>query len=777
MIKALLLTAFAGSCVGIVLLLLKNKLLKLIGGRFLYAASLLAMLLFVIPLSLPQGFHNSPKPKAQLVQQNADDEKTLQTEEVQKTTPAFAETEDATPQRDRLPSESAHYARKAHPITVSELLFLLWFVGFSATLLRYAISYRRFRKKVCVSYTGEKSGKLRFVRSSFVSSPMLLGFFKPTLVLPQKEMTPEEYELALRHEMIHYKRHDAWLKLGAVMINAIHWFHPVPYFLLNLIGEACEYACDETLTREMTLGERRQYSEMILNLVCQSSPALSSNMAKNKKQLYRRFEMIMTKKKCNLGIVAVCLCLLLSLFCGTAALANEALPALSTVLLDDYVYVEAHSGTKRFVPVLKNGEYFLPLREVLNACGIENDKIVYDLSDSSITVDIWTKELKSVSIIIGDENRNREEEVVRTAHPSWKTSLLIGSKEVDIGGQKHSLRAAPYKDNGITYVPYEYFKLLQSYENTENNKKDSDMETNCFSILQMYGRNALNNEYFCDYVSLESLAAESKNVFLLHSENSSAKISKTGFRTEFELQTDYRDLNDAEQHGNITITLNRVTRIFSKGSDIEGLFTVTMDGKTVYENEKGYLNDLPTPAGEGTPHFDVTTVSVGDFLAKAWFRGWMGFGEEEYSLKCERNSHLRQSPDASYRLLVPEEVKLNGHTVSHAGNNNFVWKNGEYGGCNFDFYDSDGTYHIDNLEETEIVSLDENSFSLHCYFSDNHCRNDSFEAIITLLPNDRFEFCSADGNYIIRGSTKAYTYLWERSPEEKTTIAVEMTQE
>lgn len=777
MTEALLLAGLTGSGVGICLLLLKNKLLKLVGGRFLYFTCLAAILLFVLPISFQNISFSVPQPKSSAMPQNVNYEQHGEANEASQTETAPMETEAQTEPAAPILQENTLYAGKNHPITVSEMIFLIWLFGFFIALLRYFIAYHRFQKRVCATYTGKKEGHLRLVKSELVSSPMLLGFFKPTLVLPQQEMDVKEYELALRHEMIHYKRHDAWLKLGAVIINAVHWFNPVPYFLVKLIGEACEYACDEALTRKMTLGECREYSEMILNLVCQSSPALSSNMAKNKKQLYRRFEMIMNKKKCNRGLCTACLCLLLSLFCGSAVLANEILPALTSGL-SDYIYVEVgYHDFQRFTPVQKNGEYFLPLREVLNACGIENDKIVYDLSDSSITVDIWTKELKTVSII-GGENQNREEKVVRTAHPSWKTSLLIGSKEVDIGGQKHSLRVAPYKDDGITYVPYEYFKLLQNYENTEDTK-NFDMTTNYFSILQMYGLNPLKNEYFCDFISLDSLANEQEDMIALATKNESATISKTGFRTEFSLQADYQDKNSAKHAGHVTVELNRVTRIFSKGSDIEGLFTVAIDGKTIYENEKGYLNNLPTPAGEGTAHFDVTTVSVGGFLARTWFRGWMGFSEDEYSSKSERNSHLRQSPDASYRLLIPEEVKLNGHSVSQAGNNNFVWRNGEYGGCNFDFYDSysRGTYHMDNLEETEIVPLDENSFSLHCYFSDNHCRIDSFDAIITLLPNDRFEFRSVDGNYIIKGSTDAYTYLWERSPEEKTNIAVEMTEE
>ncbi len=182
-------------------------------------------------------------------------------------------------------------------------------------MCRYLISYFRFKKKICGFDTHEVIDGVDVIKSTIISSPLVFGFFKPTLAIPEIKMNEDDYKLAIKHEMVHYKHHDSWFKLFAVIVNSIYWFNPITYLMVNLIGEACEYACDEQVTKEMDMSDRKQYSTMILSMVCQTSPALSSNMVKNKKQLKRRFEMIMKKKKFSVWGTTLCMVLILVLTC------------------------------------------------------------------------------------------------------------------------------------------------------------------------------------------------------------------------------------------------------------------------------------------------------------------------------------------------------------------------------------------------------------------------------------------------------------------------------
>jgi hypothetical protein len=47
----------------------------------------------------------------------------------------------------------------------------------------------------------------------FISSSMLTGFFRPMILLPQKDFETDEQEFIFRHELIHYKRRDLPAKL------------------------------------------------------------------------------------------------------------------------------------------------------------------------------------------------------------------------------------------------------------------------------------------------------------------------------------------------------------------------------------------------------------------------------------------------------------------------------------------------------------------------------------------------------------------------------------
>ena len=69
---------------------------------------------------------------------------------------------------------------------------------------------------------------------------MIVGAIKPTLLLPELELTAEQLSLVFRHELIHYRRRDIWYKLLLMLANAIHWFNPMVWLMV--------YAADRDLS-------------------------------------------------------------------------------------------------------------------------------------------------------------------------------------------------------------------------------------------------------------------------------------------------------------------------------------------------------------------------------------------------------------------------------------------------------------------------------------------------------------------------------------------------
>ncbi len=787
MLEAILISSLTGSVLTVFLLLFKNRLLAHFGGKALYRISLLTMLLFVLPLhfSSLQPPHRTVRTAPEMNVTATPSAMPAVTTDTPQVIGAAAPNIEAT---RAIPTSTKHIGRSV-PLTTAEVLTVLWLSGAAILLSRHFIAYRRFERKMRGCPVCETIGRMKVIQTPLVVSPMQFGFFRPTLAMPNIEMSAEEYALVLKHEMVHYHRHDAWLKLFAVVVNAVCWFNPLSYCLLNLVGEACEYACDEQVTLGMSDEDKKQYSYMILNMICQSSPALSSNMAKSKNQLKRRFEMIMNKKQRTAFKTLLCMVMILLLGCGSVVFANEVVPYVSTLLKHDYVYVGSHDGKgySRTVPVEKDGVLYLPLREFLNKSDVPNDKIVYDLSDDTIriTVNFRTKPNKVVYTLSPNDADGETERASITipARRAWSTSCCPGSTEVTIDGEVYTLENAPYKQDGITYVPYEYVKLLKRYEEGwRNSQKMVDgqwMHTSVFTSMVQYGYNSMESEYFCDEVQVSSFDCADKLIggedFTCYAcLDAAVSLKKTGYRTEFNAQLELFDANNPTQEScSAEITLNKVTRIYSKGNDIEGLFTVKLNGETVYENKKGVICGLPQPAGEGIIDFNETIIDLDDICISTWF---FGFGEDatdDYSALSQQNRLIAAEAETQQLGLFPSEVKLGDIQVTHTAKNNYFTFNTakDYGEIDITFdngaSDRYVSYRITLNENSNIHVIDENTFSAHFFLERTRTRIDSFDGVITLLPDNRFELKSADGNYIIRGKTNTFVPQWQWSEEQK----------
>lgn len=154
--------------------------------------------------------------------------------------------------------------------------------------------------------------------SSSIGTPILSGFFNPVITLPDVDFRSEEYKLIFTHELIHYKRKDIWYKMITLIANIIHWFNPLAYIVMKNIDEACEYACDEVVTRDMNDYERKYYGETILNLIAlqlERKMVMSTALCGIKK-FERRLSMIIKSNKSNKSIMVLAVVIILVLAAG-----------------------------------------------------------------------------------------------------------------------------------------------------------------------------------------------------------------------------------------------------------------------------------------------------------------------------------------------------------------------------------------------------------------------------------------------------------------------------
>lgn len=86
--------------------------------------------------------------------------------------------------------------------------------------------------------------------SDMLSSPMLVGVFRPKIIIPTG-LEPDSAGCAmiLAHENVHRRRLDNLWRTLAVGIACVHWFNPLVWVMLGMFLKDMELSCDEAVLR------------------------------------------------------------------------------------------------------------------------------------------------------------------------------------------------------------------------------------------------------------------------------------------------------------------------------------------------------------------------------------------------------------------------------------------------------------------------------------------------------------------------------------------------
>ncbi len=223
---------------------------------------------------------------------------------------------------------------KNNGIDILRLLSMLWISGFGIFLFYHVFTYIVFLKKLnrwMMPAVQEETReimddlmaelkirkKIKVMVCKFVSSPMLLGILQPKIILPSEEQKPVRIRIILKHELIHYRHQDLYIKFLFLLVNAIHWFNPFVYYMVKSANNDMEIYCDEDVIGKQNEEYRRIYSLTILETITKRSAdkliAFSTYFYGGKKQMKNRFSQIMNgaPKKKGLAFFAALLCFII----------------------------------------------------------------------------------------------------------------------------------------------------------------------------------------------------------------------------------------------------------------------------------------------------------------------------------------------------------------------------------------------------------------------------------------------------------------------------------
>ncbi|PYV77329.1 MAG: hypothetical protein DMG96_11460 [Acidobacteria bacterium] len=103
--------------------------------------------------------------------------------------------------------------------------------------------------------------------STRVRVPTAVGFFKPTVLLPEwvlTEVSERDLTAVILHELAHLQRRDDWTNLAQKLLGAIFFFHPAVWWVERKLALEREMACDELVLAKT--GNRHAYAECLVSL-------------------------------------------------------------------------------------------------------------------------------------------------------------------------------------------------------------------------------------------------------------------------------------------------------------------------------------------------------------------------------------------------------------------------------------------------------------------------------------------------------------------------------
>ena len=216
----------------------------------------------------------------------------------------------------------------AHPLQDIGMLlinhiWLVWLMAALGFLIRKITIYQGFMRYVNaglipisdierldeLSIVAEQLGikkPIELCVNPLVSSPLLVGFFHPCIVLSSADIPEKDFRYIVLHELTHYKRRDMFYKWLVQITVCLHWFNPLVHLMSREITKACEFSCDEAVLAKTGNGSASDYGKTLLDamaVVGKYKENLGAvTLSENKQLLKERINAIMDFKKKSTAI-------------------------------------------------------------------------------------------------------------------------------------------------------------------------------------------------------------------------------------------------------------------------------------------------------------------------------------------------------------------------------------------------------------------------------------------------------------------------------------------
>lgn len=318
-LKVILSLSFSGSLLMIILFLLRPVLKERLSRQWQYYIWLIVIARLMLPFTSEPSLIGTLQEKFTVMsgQQNDSDDIPFIG------SPIYGQNR---AENERMEPVKASVRARTALVTIWENLWLVWFVTMFLLFIRKITVYQDFVTYIRAGSMEvgdisllEQFGKLvekskvkagvELYTNSLISSPLLLGFFHPCIVLPSADLSSADFEYTVLHELTHFKRGDMFYKWLVQSAVCAHWFNPLVYLMSREISRACELSCDENVIKPLNPEERRAYGDTLLNALgaggSYKASLASVTLSESKERLKERLDAIMKFKKTSRFTAAV----------------------------------------------------------------------------------------------------------------------------------------------------------------------------------------------------------------------------------------------------------------------------------------------------------------------------------------------------------------------------------------------------------------------------------------------------------------------------------------
>ena len=192
-----------------------------------------------------------------------------------------------------------------------DTIVLFWIIGASVLLLRLIGSwvyvqqlkaegirltesriqemFRRIAVKLNIRST------VHLFESVRVSTPVVIGFMKPVVLLPvglATGLTTKQIEAILAHELAHVKRFDYLVNLIQSLVEVVYFFHPALWWLSSRVRAEREHCCDDVAVQ--VCGDKLAFARALAEVEAfRQSPALAMAFASKKGMMLQRVKRVL----------------------------------------------------------------------------------------------------------------------------------------------------------------------------------------------------------------------------------------------------------------------------------------------------------------------------------------------------------------------------------------------------------------------------------------------------------------------------------------------------